>query len=67
MWTLRLIGVVLCLVGAVFVGQGIGLIGGSFMSGKAVWAVLGAVAVLFGLAFLRGARRYGRAQEAGDV
>ena len=51
------IGVVLCLVGVVWIGQGIGLIHGSFMTGEAVWAVIGAVALLFGASLLVGARR----------
>jgi hypothetical protein len=50
-------GVVLCVVGAVWFGQGVGWIGGSFMTGEAVWTVIGAVAILFGLALFRGARR----------
>jgi hypothetical protein len=48
------IGVVLCLVGALWVGQGVGWVGGSFMSGQAVWAVIGAIAILFGATLLRG-------------
>ena len=56
--TPRLIfGVVLVLVGAVWIGQGVGAIGGSFMSGEAIWAVIGAVAVFFGLSLVAGARR----------
>ncbi|MBV8979889.1 MAG: hypothetical protein JO086_03215 [Acidimicrobiia bacterium] len=51
------IGVILVLVGAVWFGQGIGAIGGSFMTGEALWAVIGAVCVFFGLALLIGARR----------
>jgi len=51
------IGVVLCLVGALWVGQGAGWIGGSFMSGQALWAVIGAIAILFGVTLLRGAGR----------
>jgi hypothetical protein len=43
-------------VGALWVGQGIGLIGGSFMSGQAVWAVIGAVAILFGSVLIRAPR-----------
>jgi len=53
----RVIGVVLCLVGALWVGQGVGWIGGSFMSGQAVWAVIGVIAVLFGVALLRSPNR----------
>jgi hypothetical protein len=51
------LGVLLVVVGLVWIGQGTGAIGGSFMSGQAIWAVFGAVALLFGLALLRGARR----------
>jgi hypothetical protein len=51
------IGVVLCLVGAVWFGQGIGLIGGSFMTGQAIWAVIGAIAILFGVTVVRGPKR----------
>lgn len=57
MWPRLVIGVVLVLVGAVWFGQGIGAIGGSFMTGQAVWAVIGAVCVFFGAALLLGARR----------
>ena len=60
------IGVVLCLVGVVWIGQGIGLIHGSFMTGEAVWAVIGAVALLFGASFLVGARRDRRDRGGGD-
>jgi hypothetical protein len=51
------VSVVLIAVGAVWIGQGVGAIGGSFMTGEAVWAVIGAVAVFFGGALLLGARR----------
>jgi hypothetical protein len=54
---LRVAIAVVLIVGLVWFGQGIGLIGGSFMSGEAVWAVIGFVAVVFGLALLRGAQR----------
>ena len=46
-------GLVLCVVGAIWVGQGVGWIGGSFMSGEALWAVIGAFAILFGVTLLR--------------
>lgn len=42
------IGAALVIIGVVWIGQGIGLIGGSFMTGEAVWAVIGAIALLFG-------------------
>jgi hypothetical protein len=44
-----LLGVVVALVGAVFTLQGIGVLGGSFMSGSAVWAVIGIALVTTGL------------------
>ena len=52
-----IIGIILVVVGIVWVGQGVGLIGGSFMTGEAIWAVIGAVAILFGGALISGARR----------
>jgi uncharacterized membrane protein len=51
------IGVVLCLVGALWIGQGVGAIGGSSMTGHAVWAVFGAIAVVFGVSLLWRPRR----------
>ena len=42
------IGVVCVLVGAVWIGQGVGWIHGSFMTGEAVWAVIGVVLVAVG-------------------
>jgi hypothetical protein len=50
------IGLILCAVGALWFGQGIGAIGGSFMTGEAIWAVFGAIAVLIGVSLLRRAR-----------
>lgn len=57
MWLRVAIGIGLCLVGAIWIGQAVGWIGGSFMTGEAVWAVIGAIAVLFGVVLIRGARR----------
>jgi uncharacterized membrane protein HdeD (DUF308 family) len=57
MWPRLIIGVVLVLTGVVWIGQGVGAIGGSFMTGQAVWAVIGAICVIFGAALLIGARR----------
>jgi len=44
------------LVGLIWFGQGIGLIGGSFMTGDAVWAVIGVVMLAFAVVLVRGAR-----------
>jgi len=50
-------GLVLLLVGTVFFFQGIGVIGGSFMTGSARWAVIGAVLDVAGVGLLALARR----------
>jgi len=48
----------LCLaVGVIWVGQGVGLIGGSFMTGEAIWAVIGAATIGAGVVLVRGGRR----------
>lgn len=49
----RAIGVVLLVVGAVWILQGIGVATGSVMTGKAVWAILGVVCVVAGGIVLR--------------
>jgi hypothetical protein len=51
--------VVLSAVGVVWLGQGIGVIGGSFMSGEPLWAIIGAV-MLVGAGVLTVAARRGR-------
>lgn len=43
------IGVVLIAIGAVWFLQGIGLVGGGFMSGAGLWAFIGAIAFVAGL------------------
>jgi hypothetical protein len=53
------LGIACCLIGAVWIGQGLGAIKGSFMTGQAIWAVIGAIAIVFGVALLRGMRRSG--------
>jgi uncharacterized membrane protein HdeD (DUF308 family) len=50
-------GVLLCLVGLLWIGQGVGTVRGSFMTGHAGWAVVGAAALVCGIALLVGARR----------
>ena len=43
------IGIVVAVVGGVFTLQGVGVLGGSFMSGSATWAVIGIVMVIAGI------------------
>ncbi|HET7027025.1 MAG TPA: hypothetical protein VFI28_05000 [Candidatus Limnocylindrales bacterium] len=58
MSTIRtVIAVVLFLVGAVWIGQGIGVIGGSAMSGSTFWAIVGAVLVTVAAAIVVTGRR----------
>jgi hypothetical protein len=44
-----LLGLLLVLVGLVWIGQGIGLIGSSFMSGDPAWAVIGLLTLGVGM------------------
>jgi len=61
------VGVLLALVGAVWLGQGVGWIGGSFMTGSAVWAVIGAVCIAAAVWLVVTARRRpGRRRDARD-
>jgi hypothetical protein len=48
----RVIGALLVLTGAVWLGQGLGLIEGSSMTGSTFWAVVGGVCVAAGLGLL---------------
>ena len=54
----RTVAVVLLVVGAVWVLQGVGLLGGSFMTGEALWAVIGVACLGAGVLLLRPPRRY---------
>jgi ABC-type long-subunit fatty acid transport system fused permease/ATPase subunit len=65
---LIVLGVLVALTGAVWTLQGLGYINGSFMTGATLWAVIGPIVLLAGLAIivlaLRGRRRSG-SQRAG--
>jgi hypothetical protein len=52
MWVRGVLGVALCLVGAIWIGQGTDAIHGSSMSGHGQYAVLGSVFFLLGVALL---------------
>jgi hypothetical protein len=54
---LATLGVVLLLIGGVWLLQGIGVLPGSFMTGQTKWAVIGGITVAVGLAALVLARR----------
>jgi hypothetical protein len=51
-WVLRVVGLLASLMGLLWIGQGLGYIGGSFMTGQAEWVRNGAIALLVGLAAL---------------
>jgi hypothetical protein len=57
-------GVLLCIVGAVWIAQGTGALHGSMMTGQARYAVLGAVVALIGMALLASAWRGGRGRSS---
>jgi len=48
----RVVGVVLFLTGAVWIGQGTDLVTGSSMTGSTFWAVVGALCVVAGVVLL---------------
>ena len=48
-WITLACGVVLVLVGAVWVLQGVGVLTGSFMTGQKLWFLIGLVAFLVGV------------------
>jgi hypothetical protein len=57
---LVVLGVLLLLVGLVWVGQGLGYIKGSFMTGDVKWFWIGVLVGVAGLALGAGALRAGR-------
>jgi hypothetical protein len=55
---LRVVGVILVLIGGVWLIQGLGVVPtGSFMDGQSVWAVIGGVCLVGGLIALSRSRR----------
>lgn len=52
-----ILGVVLVLLGALWILQGLDVIGGSGMSGHGIWAVIGIVVGAVGLILIARARR----------
>jgi hypothetical protein len=54
---LSIFGVLIALMGAVWILQGINILPGSFMTGQTQWAIYGAIAVIIGLVLLVAANR----------
>jgi hypothetical protein len=65
MWLRVGTGIVLCVVGAVFVLQGTNVLHGSGMSGEGKWGIIGAVMVAIGLLLLALAARSRRTGSTG--
>ncbi|HEY8198152.1 MAG TPA: hypothetical protein VIF44_00145 [Candidatus Limnocylindrales bacterium] len=57
MRVLLIIGGLLIAAGVVWIGQGLGLIPGSFMSGDPFWAAAGGAALVVGVVLIVGALR----------
>ena len=55
--TLNVVGILLIVIGAIWILQGVNVLPGSFMTGQIQWAVYGALAVVAGLGALYRARR----------
>ncbi len=51
-WPLIVIGVIVIAIGAVWTLQGIGVVGGSAMSGSALWAVIGPIVIVVGIVLI---------------
>ncbi|TMR16598.1 hypothetical protein ETD86_24755 [Nonomuraea turkmeniaca] len=48
-WILLVVGVLFALMGAVWTLQGLGVLGGSAMSGVTTWAIIGPVVIVIAL------------------
>ncbi len=55
-----IVGVLVLLIGAVFAGQGVGFIPGSFMTGDKKWLWIGTAMIIVGLALGAGGVLSGR-------
>ncbi|RBQ15005.1 hypothetical protein DP939_38125 [Spongiactinospora rosea] len=60
-WILAIAGVLLILLGGLWTLQGVGVVGGSVMTGDTTWAIIGPIVVVAGLvaAFFALRRRSG--------
>jgi hypothetical protein len=54
---LRVLGIVLVAVGALWTLQGLGVVGGSVMSGSTMWAVIGPIVAIVGIVLIVWRRR----------
>ena len=54
---LRSVGVLLAVIGVIWILQGINVLPGSFMTGQIQWAIYGGIALVAGIAMLFAARK----------
>jgi hypothetical protein len=47
-WLKSIVGIVLILLGLLWIGQGSNLLPGSFMSGQTMWAIIGVIVAIVG-------------------
>lgn len=52
MWPFLVPGVILAAVGLVWTLQGVGVLQGSAMSGSSLWAIIGPIVLVIGLALI---------------
>ena len=56
-WPMTIVGVLLVLMGGIWILQGINVLPGSFMTGQTKWAIYGAIAAVAGIVLIVLARR----------
>ena len=54
---MRVLGVILMIVGVIWILQGVNILPGSFMTGHVIWAVYGGLAAAAGIGLLALSRR----------
>jgi hypothetical protein len=59
-WGVPAVGVVLALIGALWTLQGVGVIGGSVMTGSHFWLIIGLIALVVGIGLIWRAMRVRR-------
>ena len=47
---MKITGIVLLLVGVLWILQGVGIVGGSFMTGRSEWSMIGGLTAAVGIA-----------------
>ncbi|MHA7986317.1 hypothetical protein ACX9R5_10965 [Rathayibacter sp. CAU 1779] len=60
MWPLLVVGVIVGIIGLVWMLQGLNVLGGSAMSGSTLWATVGPIVLVVGVLLIIGAVVLGR-------